>query len=76
MSFITVDTIHTSLGNYEKYKKKTRKNMHKKTLRKLPFNTNIPQAKRKPIISQIWKFQATAGHSAVWRDKVTTQLMT
>lgn len=29
MSFSTIDTVHTSLGNYEKYKKKTPKNVHK-----------------------------------------------
>lgn len=47
-----------------------------KNIRKLPFNPNIPRAKLRQIISQIRKFQATAGHSAVMRGEVITQFMT
>lgn len=49
MSFSAVDTIHTSLGNYEKYKKKT----PKKNVRKLPSDRNIRQVKLEQIIYQI-----------------------
>lgn len=47
-----------------------------KNIRKLVFNPNTPQAKLKPVISQIWKFRATAGHSAVLRGKVINPFMT